>query len=123
MAAGLTPVTDVVTQASIDAYAELSGDFNPLHVDAEVAAASEFGGTIAHGPVALQTLLRSLTEGLQVDALPAGSRLAVTYRAPVRPGDAVTARVQPPGPDGGRAASCTNQHGVTVLSATVTLPQ
>ena len=34
-------VTDRVTQVGIDAYAELSGDFNPLHVDAEAAAASE----------------------------------------------------------------------------------
>jgi acyl dehydratase len=34
MAAGEFPaVTDRVTQDNIDAYAEISGDFNPLHVD------------------------------------------------------------------------------------------
>jgi 3-hydroxybutyryl-CoA dehydratase len=123
MATDLPPVSDTVTQVTINAYAELSGDFNPLHVDEEVAAASEFGGTIAHGPIALQALFRTLTDGLGVDALPAGSRVAVTYRAPVRPGDAITARAEAPGEDGTRAAACTNQADVTVLSATVTLPE
>ena len=51
-----------VTQETINRYADISGDYNPIHVDEEAAAASEFGGTIAHGPIALQTFFRSLTE-------------------------------------------------------------
>jgi acyl dehydratase len=119
-------ISDVVSQESINAYAELSGDYNPLHVDLEIAAASEFGGTIAHGPISFQSLFRSLTEGLDVEALPAGSSVSVTYRAPVRPGDAVTARIVRPADesaaDGALAASCVNQDGVTVLSGSVLLP-
>jgi len=30
-------------------FAEVSGDFNPLHVDKEYSKKTEFGGTIAHG--------------------------------------------------------------------------
>ena len=56
-------ITDEVTQDGIDAYAELSGDFNPLHVDPEAAAASEFGGIIAHGPIALHAFFRAATSG------------------------------------------------------------
>jgi 3-hydroxybutyryl-CoA dehydratase len=116
-------VGDGVTQDTINAYADLSGDYNPLHVDLEVAAASEFGGTIAHGPISFQSLFRSLTEGLGTEALPAGSVVSVTYRAPVRPGDEVTAQLAPSDDGSGAlAASCVNQDGVTVLSGTVRLP-
>src|SRR5215471_8435908 len=83
-------ITDEVTQAGIDAYAEISGDFNPLHVDPEAAAASEFGGIIAHGPIALHSFFRAATAWLGTDAMPAGSSIKVTYRAPTRPGDQVS---------------------------------
>jgi acyl dehydratase len=119
-------VTATVTQRTIDVYAELSGDYNPLHVDPDAAAASEFGGTIAHGPIAFQTLFRTLTDGLSAAALPSGTTVSVTYRAPVRPGDRVTAELidADPQPERGSAmeAACVNQAGVTVLSGTVVLP-
>ena len=37
-----------ISQEMINEYAEISGDFNPIHVDLEAAAKSEFKGTIAH---------------------------------------------------------------------------
>lgn len=127
MSPQFTSVSDTVTQPTINAYADLSGDYNPLHVDLEVAAASEFGGTIAHGPIAFQALFRSLTDGLGSPGLPPGTRIAVTYRAPVRPGDTVSSQLEPAGDDDGDAgarydAACVNQDGVTVISGTVTLP-
>ena len=42
-----------VNQASIDAYAEASGDFNPIHVDPDYAKSGPFGRTIAHGLMTL----------------------------------------------------------------------
>src|SRR4051812_32276488 len=102
---------DVVTQATIDAYAELSGDYNPLHVDPEAAAASEFGGIIAHGPIALHAFFRAATDWLGTEALPPGAEVKVTYRHPVRPGDTIACVAEPEAADGELAASCRNQDG------------
>lgn len=38
-----------ITEADVAAFAGLSGDFNPLHTDAEFAATTPFGQRIAHG--------------------------------------------------------------------------
>jgi len=118
-------VVDDVTQPGIDAYAELSGDFNPLHVDPEAAAASEFGGIIAHGPIALQSFLRAATTWLGVEALPAGTSVKVTYRAPTRPGDSVAAEVRSVADreDGLHdvEAECVKQDGTTVVSVRAVL--
>lgn len=119
-------VTDVVTQDGIDAYAEISGDFNPLHVDPEAAAASEFGGIIAHGPIALHSFFRAATRWLGTDALPAGSEVKVTYRAPTRPGDEVGCRLtQLSETEDGRLeleAECVKQDHTTVVSVRAVLP-
>jgi acyl dehydratase len=119
-------VSERVTQESIDAYAKISGDFNPLHVDPVAAAASEFGGTIAHGPIALHPFFRAATEWLGTDALPAGSEVKVTYRAPTRPGDELTVRLGELGTaEDGRtelAAECVTQAGTAVVSITALLP-
>ena len=42
-----------MTQADIVSFAGLTGDFNPLHVDAEFAARTPFGKNIAHGLLGL----------------------------------------------------------------------
>lgn len=39
----------VVAADSVDAYADLSDDHNPIHVDAEYAASTPFGRRVAHG--------------------------------------------------------------------------
>ena len=49
-----------VTEAHIVWFAGLTGDFNPLHMDAEAAKANGFGRTIAHG-----MLTHSLSTGLR----------------------------------------------------------
>jgi len=118
-------VSDVVTQEMINAYAELSGDYNPLHVDEEVAARSEFGGTIAHGPLSLQVIFRSVAEALGSDAFPPGTRVSVAYRAPVRAGDEVASWFADPVIDEHGMtveAECRNQSGEIVVSSTLVLP-
>jgi 3-hydroxybutyryl-CoA dehydratase len=110
-----------VTQETINRYADISGDYNPIHVDEEAAAASEFGGTIAHGPIALQTFFRSLTEWLDSPAPPAGTVVNITFRAPTRPGDTIHSELREQ--DGDEiAAECLNQDGTTVITAKATIP-
>ena len=53
----------VLTQADFDAFAELSGDDNPIHVDPAFSAKTRFGRTVSHGML-LATVLRGLLEQL-----------------------------------------------------------
>jgi len=80
-AAGMRAVTleRTLRQADFDAFAALSGDANPIHVDREFAARTRFGRTVAHG-VLLCTVLRGLIEQLE----PLGRQLdqRVTFPAP-----------------------------------------
>jgi acyl dehydratase len=81
-----------VTQALIDAYADASGDHNPIHVNPDVAKAVGLDGTIAHGMLSMAfagQLLTSWLSGLQERG---GwiSRLRVRFQAMVRPGDTLT---------------------------------
>lgn len=77
-----------VTQADIDAYADLTGDYNPLHVDAEAGRRSPFGSTIAHGPLPLAFLQRAVEER-HGSAWPRGLHLDARYVGPTLPGDVV----------------------------------
>jgi len=65
-----------ITQAEIDAFAELSGDHQWIHVDVERAKAeSPFGTTIAHGNLTVATV-----DGFRHELLkPTGFALAVNY--------------------------------------------
>lgn len=77
-----------ITESDLVSFSTLSGDFHPLHTDAEWAAESEFGGRIAHG-----MLLLSYCVGLvpldpeQVLALRGFERIA--FKRPVRIGDTI----------------------------------
>lgn len=53
----------VVTAERIDAYAELTGDFTPVHVDEEYAKRSHFGQRVAHGLLGL-----SVADGLKTQS-------------------------------------------------------
>ena len=64
-----------ITQDDIDRYADLSGDDNPIHVDAEAAARSPYGETIAHGMLTLSMVVRHLREIYQVQ----GASMGIVY--------------------------------------------
>ncbi len=123
----LPEVRGTVTQDTINAYAEVSADYNPLHVDPEFARTSEFGGTIAHGPLALCFIFQLLTRHFP-RGWPEGATLRATYLGPVRPGDQIVARGQVTGrtesAEGVQLqveATCENQRGEKVLAGTATL--
>lgn len=84
----------VVTAADIDAFAAVTGDENPVHLDEVYAAGTRFGGRIAHGMLSagyISTVLGTRLPG------PGAIYLSQTlrFRKPVRIGDEVvaTARV------------------------------
>ncbi len=86
---GLPEIGKLVTQEQINRYAEASGDFNPIHLDAKFAAASSFGRIVAHGMLILAFLSEMLTTAFGRAWLESG-RLKVRFRAPVYPGEEVT---------------------------------
>lgn len=51
-----------VTQRDIAGFGDVTGDHNPIHVDAAYAAASRYGGTIAHGLLTLSLMVPMLRE-------------------------------------------------------------
>jgi 3-hydroxybutyryl-CoA dehydratase len=81
-----------VQAADIDAFAAVSGDENPVHLDEAYAKATQFGGRIAHG--ALSVAYVSAVLGTRLPG-PGAIYISQTvkFRRPVRIGDAVTARV------------------------------
>jgi acyl dehydratase len=84
-----------VTQAGIDAFAEVTGDRQWIHVDRERAASSPFGGTIAHGLLTLSLGPRLLEELLTVEGVAFGVNYGygrVRFPAPVPAGSRVRMR-------------------------------
>ena len=56
--------TFTITRADLRAYAEASGDHNPIHQDEEIALAVGLPGVIAHGMYTLALVARALGEWL-----------------------------------------------------------
>src|SRR3989304_10416185 len=82
-----------ITQERIGRYAEITEDWNPLHVDEAFARTTSFGGVIAHGMLSLN-LAWELLRGIHGDEGIAGVELTVRFKKPVRPGDTVRARAR-----------------------------
>jgi 3-hydroxybutyryl-CoA dehydratase len=111
--------TRVVSDALVRAYAELTEDFNPLHVDDEIANKSRFGGRIAHGM--LSAGLVSAVLGMD---MPGPGALWLTqsikFTRPVMVGDTLTTRVEvielmPAKRRARLATTCRNQNGEMTL--------
>jgi acyl dehydratase len=64
-----------MTQDEVDAFADLTGDHNWIHVDRERAAGGPFGGTIAHGYLTLSLLAPLMLELLRVE----GASTVINY--------------------------------------------
>jgi 3-hydroxybutyryl-CoA dehydratase len=82
----------VVSDADIRAFAEVSGDHNPVHVDEAFAASTPFKGRIAHG----------MLSGAYISALIAGElpgpgaiyiSQVLTFKRPVRINDELVTTV------------------------------
>ena len=79
-----------LTEADIVNFAGLSGDFNPIHVDAETASRTEFGQRIAHGMLVLSVATGLATsQGVVGEKVRAFLGLDWKFREPVMIGDTV----------------------------------
>lgn len=86
-------VSKTITEADIVQYAGISGDFNPVHIDAEYAKGTRFGQRIAHGLLTASLLSRLL--GMQLPG-PGSIYLEQTIKflKPVFIGDTITATAE-----------------------------
>jgi acyl dehydratase len=87
-----------ITDADINLFAGLSGDFNSLHVDDDYAAGTPFGRRIAHGLLVL-SVSSGLTTRLPVmyalqPALLGMMQVTANFRLPVFAGDTVHAELE-----------------------------
>lgn len=107
-----------VTEADIVNFAGISGDLNPLHINAQYAEKTMFKGRIAHG-----ALVASFISAAGVSLVGLGAVYIsqfIKFLAPVRIGDSITATMEVvekiPGKNMLKLHSyCTNQHGKIVL--------
>jgi len=85
----LPAISKNITQQNINLYAKASGDFNPIHIDADYARKTPLGGTVAHGMLILAYISQMMTGAFGQQWLTSG-RLNIRFRAPARPGDVIT---------------------------------
>ena len=85
-------VGKTIGMAEIEAFAELSTDHNPVHLDEDYAQDTIFGGVIAHG-----MLTAGLVSAVIGEQLPGHGTVylgqSLKFMAPVRPGDHAEATV------------------------------
>jgi len=83
----------IVSDEHIDLYAQMSGDYNALHMNEEYAATTMFGKRIAHGPIGGALVARVI--GTQLPGLGTlAFNMKVNFKAPVYPGDEIRAVVE-----------------------------
>ncbi|MDP9246828.1 MAG: MaoC family dehydratase N-terminal domain-containing protein [Candidatus Dormibacteraeota bacterium] len=100
----MSELTITFTREQIEAYAEASGDRNPIHLDEEFARSVGLPGVIAHGMLQMGLLARVAGDPSRL------RRLSCRFAGMVRPGDTVTFRATE------RELSALNQDGQPVLT-------
>ena len=114
--------TRAVSTRDIELFTEITGDRNPLHYDEDFASRTRMGGLVVQGGVTSGLLNAVVAEDLPG---PGSVFLHVdwSFRAPVRPGDVITAEVEvldvrADKPITRLRTVITNQDGVVVLDGT-----
>ncbi len=117
--------TMTITDETIRAFAELTGDRNPVHLDEAYAAGTRFGRRIAHGMIAAGLISAALANDLPG---PGTVYLGQTlqFKAPVYPGDTITVTVEVKSVRADKpivilSTVCTNQDGTRVLEGEATV--
>ena len=86
----LLTVEKTFNQDDVNRYADAAGDHNPIHVDPNFAAGSQFGRRIAHGMMIAASISEMMAQAFGQDWHKSG-RMKIRFRAPVFPGETVRA--------------------------------
>jgi acyl dehydratase len=84
----LPPLARALTQEQIGAYAEASGDRNPIHLDADFARSVGLPGTIAHGLLDMAILAEAVARW--AGAYERVAALSCRFSKPLLPGETIT---------------------------------
>jgi acyl dehydratase len=83
----------LIEPGDIEAFAAISGDRNPIHFDERAAAGSRFGEIVVQGG-----LITAILNAVVAEDLPGPGTVFLSvawdFKAPVRPGDTITGRVE-----------------------------
>ena len=106
-----------ITEADIKLFAEVSGDFNPVHLSEEYARKTLFDGRIAHGVIALGLLSAA---GTKLPGTVILLSMSNRFKKPVRIGDTITATLEATAVRKGIGivslkSTCTNQNDELVV--------
>jgi len=111
--------TQTISDEMIRAFADLTGDTNPVHLDDAYASNTRFGRRIAHGMIAAGLISATLANDLPGPGTVYLSQ-TLQFKAPVFPGDTITATVEvksvrPDKPIVTLNTICTNQENKVIL--------
>ena len=111
--------TQTISDEMVRAFAALTGDTNPVHLDDAYAAGTRFGRRIAHGMIAAGLISATLANDLPGPGTVYLSQ-TLQFKAPVYPGETITATVEvksvrPDKPIATFSTVCTNQDDKVVL--------
>lgn len=118
-------MSKTVTEYDVYTFAGLTGDFNPVHVNAEFAKTTMFKERIAHGMLSagfISAVLGTALPGMNTIYL----AQELVFKAPVKIGDTVTATVEVLEKIEGKnrlilKTTVTNQDGVVVVDGKATV--
>lgn len=113
-------ITREVTDEVVRQFAEVSGDYNPIHLDDEFAAKTMFGKRIAHGMLGASFISAVLGYKLSEQKIVYLSQ-TLRFVAPVFIGDTITAKavvkeIREDKPIVTIESTCENQNGETVIT-------
>lgn len=113
-----TDYVKTITEADIMRFADVSGDFNPVHISENFAKKTVFGGRIVHGMLVMGLISAAVTK---LPGLVIYLSQTVEFLKPVRVGDSITAMAEVVEKDDIKEilkvkTTCVNQNGEMVVN-------